>query len=611
MTKGVYMTWFKVAITTIFGILVFITSVSADDTFVQIQEMVNDLGGQGMINKNNGKVIKCANGGTKKITIKDGSYQAVYKNCREYGSTRDGEKFISIGEDEDAPVKKSRFSKDPTVEDTWNIIRSEKNRLAVMTSGSVELSFNDNTEVLKDVKGLPDLKPFLSKGYRHLNKNFGVNYKPSGKDETVAILKFIPQVYDFDRNTWDFCKEQESPKQKRNCNMTPYADAASIIVNRYNEGSLEPLIETYLYATKYSKNKASFKKGGDFISFVKWCTYDECRLASDVYTDKGNAPSDEAINQAFDYLNYLEWASSNPKITRNVLKDDKNNIVDGADEPEMYKTALNFLAKQYEKSKETVTKAKSKANIFDLFKENEDAARVKWIAIKLQNEFNLSENAALDMAVHSVYSIGMVDGWRSNSSNVLRKITFYLWADKQANGNDTNRSLYKGITIDGKRAIMRGEVTEWMEELKSKALKAEIEENEKILAKDQKNLKALMLLGYDYIEDGQPQKAIDAYEKALSVATEAPDRVYILNGIGYLCINAKQYEKAITTLEQALKIDEKYLYALGNMGYVYVNLNQSAKAAEYWNKYLSIDSISPTAIKIKQELVSLKGAYTF
>lgn len=68
-----------------------------DDTYVKIQEMVNDLGGPANQKANNGKVLKCVNGGTKKITIKGGSYQGVYKNCREYGRTRDGQVFISIG----------------------------------------------------------------------------------------------------------------------------------------------------------------------------------------------------------------------------------------------------------------------------------------------------------------------------------------------------------------------------------------------------------------------------------------------------------------------------------------------------------------------------------
>ncbi len=452
------MAWPKIFIGTIFSMVLFITNAQADDTFVQIQEMVNDLGGQGMIKKNNGKVLKCANGGTKKITIKGGSYQSVYKNCREYGSTRDGEKFISIGGDgdEEASVKKTRFSKEPTVENSWDVTRSEKNSLAIMTSGSIELSFNDKTEVLKDIKGLPDLKPLLSESYKQLNKKFGVSYKPSGKDETMDILKFIPKVYFFDRNAWDFCKEQETPKQKRNCNMTPYADSASVIVNRYNEGTLQPLIETYVYATKYSKNKSVFKKGADFINFAKWCTYGECNLASDVYTDKDNVPSEETIYQSFDYLNYMEWASSNPKVARDVLKDDKNSIIEGVDEPKMYRDAFDYLYKQYEKSKNIVSKAKSKTDIATLFKENEDAAKVKWVAIKLKNEFKVSEGAAMEMAVHSVYSIAR-DRWYNNSKQVLRNVSYTPF----------DNGVYKGITIDGKRAIYRDEVSKWMQEFQT------------------------------------------------------------------------------------------------------------------------------------------------
>jgi len=212
------------------------------------------------------------------------------------------------------------------------------------------------------------------------------------------------------------------------------------------------------------------------------------------------------------------------------------------------------------------------------------------------------------MAVHSVYSIGR-ESWTNDSRKVTRKIVFSLWADEQQiNGNDTNRFLYKGITIDGKRAIMRDEVAQWIQELKSKALKAEIEENEKIVIKDPKNLKAMMLLGYDYYDDGQPEKAIGVYEKALGIATEASDKVEILNDIGFICRETKQYEKAVTALDQALKIDEKHLNALFNMGYVYaIDLNQTAKGVEYLTRYLAVDSTSPTAIQIKQDLESLNS----
>jgi hypothetical protein len=72
-----------------------------DDTFTKIQEMVNDLGGPAKQKANNGKKLACVNGGTKQITIKssDGgtSYKGVYKNCREYGQTRDGNIEITTG----------------------------------------------------------------------------------------------------------------------------------------------------------------------------------------------------------------------------------------------------------------------------------------------------------------------------------------------------------------------------------------------------------------------------------------------------------------------------------------------------------------------------------
>lgn len=84
--------------------LIAATSVNAiadDDTFVKIQEMVNDLGGPQMQKKNNGKTLKCATSGTKKITIssKDGgtNYHGVYNNCNEYGRQRSGDVIITTG----------------------------------------------------------------------------------------------------------------------------------------------------------------------------------------------------------------------------------------------------------------------------------------------------------------------------------------------------------------------------------------------------------------------------------------------------------------------------------------------------------------------------------
>lgn len=89
--------------TALFLLLVLCTptgfALADDDTYVKIQEMVNDLGGPALQKKNNGKVQACADKGTKQITItkKNGgtTYKAVYKNCVEYGRQRSGNSTIS------------------------------------------------------------------------------------------------------------------------------------------------------------------------------------------------------------------------------------------------------------------------------------------------------------------------------------------------------------------------------------------------------------------------------------------------------------------------------------------------------------------------------------
>lgn len=89
-----------------------VNALADDDTYVKIQEMMNDLGGPQMQKKNNGKVLKCASGGTKKITVTamDGgtNYHGAYNNCNEYGRQRSGDVIIKTGggdvEAQSAPI---------------------------------------------------------------------------------------------------------------------------------------------------------------------------------------------------------------------------------------------------------------------------------------------------------------------------------------------------------------------------------------------------------------------------------------------------------------------------------------------------------------------------
>jgi len=124
-----------------------------------------------------------------------------------------------------------------------------------------------------------------------------------------------------------------------------------------------------------------------------------------------------------------------------------------------------------------------------------------------------------------------------------------------------------------------------------------IAQAEKVVAQDPKNLNAWISLGNDYFDTEQSQKSIYAYGKALEIEPNNPN---VLTDQGVMFRKIGWYDKALANYEKASKIDPNHLQSLYNAGIVYaVDLKQPEKAALYWNKYLKLDSNSPTAIQIK------------
>jgi len=124
-----------------------------------------------------------------------------------------------------------------------------------------------------------------------------------------------------------------------------------------------------------------------------------------------------------------------------------------------------------------------------------------------------------------------------------------------------------------------------------------IAQAEKIVAQEPKNLRAWISLGNDYFDTQQSQKAINAYGKALEIE---PDNPNVLTDQGIMFRAVGWFDKALVNFERANKIDPNHLQSLYNEGLVYVvDLKQPEKAAKYWDKYLKLDSSSPTAIQIK------------
>lgn len=146
----------------------------ADDPMLKLQEMVNDLGGDmAQVSRNNGKIIKCSQGGTKKITIQFGEtsslYSASYDSCRENGVVRDAIYEIeTIGDEvvreEEKPSKNRELFDAVIANDIAKVISKLKNKadvnihykLPVVAGGEVEgwtplmsAAFNANLDMVK------------------------------------------------------------------------------------------------------------------------------------------------------------------------------------------------------------------------------------------------------------------------------------------------------------------------------------------------------------------------------------------------------------------------------------------------------------------------------
>lgn len=124
-----------------------------------------------------------------------------------------------------------------------------------------------------------------------------------------------------------------------------------------------------------------------------------------------------------------------------------------------------------------------------------------------------------------------------------------------------------------------------------------IAQAENVVAQDPKNLNAWVSLGNDYYDTEQSQKAIFAYGKALEIEPNNPN---ILTDQGVMFRAVGWYDKALANFEKANTIDPNHLQSLYNAGLVYAaDLKKPEKATQYWNRYLKLDSSSPTAIQIK------------
>jgi uncharacterized protein HemY len=135
---------------------------------------------------------------------------------------------------------------------------------------------------------------------------------------------------------------------------------------------------------------------------------------------------------------------------------------------------------------------------------------------------------------------------------------------------------------------------------------ARINAMQAMVTQDPKNREAWVQLGNDYFDTRQPQKAIDAYSKALELNPNDPN---VLTDQGVMYRELHQYDKAIANFTKANQVDSKHVQSLFNLGVVYLNdLKQPKKAVEVWNKVIQTAPQSDQASQARSAIEAAKKA---
>jgi len=130
-----------------------------------------------------------------------------------------------------------------------------------------------------------------------------------------------------------------------------------------------------------------------------------------------------------------------------------------------------------------------------------------------------------------------------------------------------------------------------------------IDMNQRLVAKDPKNVAAWVALGNDYFDIRQRQRSIDAYGEALKLNPNDPN---VLTDQGVMYEELAEFDKALANFEQAQRIAPSHVQSLYNIGVVWSkHKNDPAKARAAWNKVIQQFPATPQAAEARQGLANL------
>lgn len=144
--------------------------------------------------------------------------------------------------------------------------------------------------------------------------------------------------------------------------------------------------------------------------------------------------------------------------------------------------------------------------------------------------------------------------------------------------------------------------------LPSPQLLARIDQLEKAVAANPKDLQAWIELGNHYFDTHQASKSIEAYDKALALNPKNAD---VLTDQGVMYRQAGEFKKALANFEKASSLDPRHAQSRFNIGIVYAqDLQQPEKAIAAWQKLIETNPQSPQAENARRAIEGLRSGHT-
>lgn len=128
-----------------------------------------------------------------------------------------------------------------------------------------------------------------------------------------------------------------------------------------------------------------------------------------------------------------------------------------------------------------------------------------------------------------------------------------------------------------------------------------VELAKELYIKNPNNISATKVFAYALIQIGRFEKVIEVLENGYKTADNTKDYDFY-NNLGYAHLQLESFQKAITSLEQAVKIRPNSVQAYISLADVYQKLKRFHKAEFFINKALEISRNDPNGFEIENNI---------